>query len=151
MAMWPVFPFGTRQAIEDDAAETVRSGRWLALREATNNRLAVLGFVMFTFFLLFSFVGPLVHRTNQNVVSLVEANQPPSAAHPLGTDAHGLDVLGRLMEGGQTSLEIGLFAAVVAVLIGALWGAVAGMSKARIGHVVGLTTATKVQVCFSPK
>jgi ABC-type dipeptide/oligopeptide/nickel transport system permease subunit len=136
VAMRSVFPFGMRQATEDGGAETVRSGRWLALRESTSNRLAVIGFAMLVFFLLFSFVGPLVYDTNQNVINLVDANQPPSGAHPLGTDANGLDQLGRLMKGGQTSLEIGLLAAVVAVTVGALWGAVAGLANGVVDSIM---------------
>jgi peptide/nickel transport system permease protein len=98
--------------------------------------LAVIGFAMLIFFLLFSFVGPLVYRTNQDVISLVDANQPPSAAHLLGTDANGFDQLGRLMKGGQTSLQIGLFAAVVAVTIGTLWGTVAALSNKTVDSIM---------------
>ena len=50
----------------------------------------------------------------------------PSGAHPLGCDNVGYDELGRLMVGGQTSLEVGFAAAIVAVLIGTLYGAFSG-------------------------
>jgi peptide/nickel transport system permease protein len=130
------FPFGRRRATEDSAGEPVLDGRPLPLRRATGNRLAVIGFAMLIFFLLFSFVGPLVYRTNQDVISLVDANQPPSAAHLLGTDANGFDQLGRLMKGGQTSLQIGLFAAVVAVTIGTLWGTVAALSNKTVDSIM---------------
>lgn len=129
-------PFGPRRATEDSAGEPALDGRLLPLRRATGNRLAVAGFAMLTFFLLFSFVGPLVYRTDQEVISLVDANQPPSAAHLLGTDANGFDQLGRLMKGGQTSLEIGLFAAVVAVTIGTLWGTVAALSTRTVDSIM---------------
>ena len=51
---------------------------------------------------------------------------PPGAGHPLGTDDVGYDQLGRLMVGGQTTLEVAFGAAAVAVLVGVVWGAVAG-------------------------
>ena len=50
----------------------------------------------------------------------------PEDAHPLGTDAVGYDVLGRLMLGGQSTLEVGLAAALLATFVGTSWGAVAG-------------------------
>ena len=50
----------------------------------------------------------------------------PRAGRPLGTDVNGYDVLGRLMVGGQISLEVGLAAAVLATCLGTLWGAIAG-------------------------
>jgi len=52
--------------------------------------------------------------------------QPPSRAHPFGTDSIGRDILARTIYGGQISLSIGLFAAIVEVLVGVLIGSVAG-------------------------
>ncbi|HTW99676.1 MAG TPA: ABC transporter permease, partial [Acidimicrobiales bacterium] len=54
------------------------------------------------------------------------ANLAPSSQHPLGTDPTGYDVLGRLMLGGQSTLEVGFAAALLASLWGAAWGAIAG-------------------------
>jgi len=75
---------------------------------------------------LFSFLGPLVYHTNQVTVRLNLASLPPGSGHPLGTDASGYDVLGRLMLGGQSSLELGLGVAVATAVFGTLYGAVAG-------------------------
>jgi peptide/nickel transport system permease protein len=52
--------------------------------------------------------------------------QPPSGAHPFGTDTIGRDILARTIYGGQISLTIGLFAAIVEVGVGVLVGSVAG-------------------------
>lgn len=90
------------------------------------HRLAVVGVALVIFMVLFSFVGPLIYRTNQVTTNLTEVTLPPSGAHLLGTDADGYDVLGRLMLGGQSSLEVGLAAAFLASLLGTVWGAVAG-------------------------
>jgi len=59
-------------------------------------------------------------------VHLSQENLSPRAGHPLGTDDVGHDVLGRLMYGGQVSLEVGIAAGVMATVTGMLWGAVAG-------------------------
>jgi peptide/nickel transport system permease protein len=98
----------------------------LALSVFVENRLAIVGLAIIVFMLLFSFVGPLLYHTNQTDANLAIASLPPSGAHPLGTTDTGFDVLGRLMVGGQTSLEIGLAAAFIATTVGALWGATAG-------------------------
>jgi peptide/nickel transport system permease protein len=83
-----------------------------------------LGIVVFMF--LFCFVGPLIYHTDQINTDIANLTQPPGAGHPLGTDNVGYDVLGRLMVGGRTSLEIGIIAAVIATTFGVLWGAIAG-------------------------
>jgi peptide/nickel transport system permease protein len=83
-----------------------------------------LGIVVFV--VLFSFAGPLLYRTDQVHTSIESATLVPSGAHLLGTDEVGYDVLGRLMLGGQTSLEVAIAAAIIATSFGVLWGAIAG-------------------------
>jgi ABC-type dipeptide/oligopeptide/nickel transport system permease subunit len=128
----PPPPLDAQQAVplgpEGGNIGAVQSGWRLALREFMTNRLAVVGFAMIVFFVLFCFVGPLIYHTNQIDTNLISANQAPSGAHLLGTDTDGFDELGRIMKGGQAALEIGFFAAVVAIVIGALWGAVSGLA-----------------------
>ncbi len=55
-----------------------------------------------------------------------DAYSPPSAAHPLGTDKNGMDVLTRLMYGGRVSLVIGFVVVLLSGLLGVLLGGVAG-------------------------
>lgn len=90
------------------------------------HKMAVVGLGFLVFIVLFCFVGPLLYHTNQVGSNIIEAAQPPGSRHLLGTDQSGFDILGRLMVGGQTSLEVGLGAAVLGALFGILWGATAG-------------------------
>ncbi len=92
----------------------------------SENRLALAGLGVLVFMVLFCFVGPLIYHTNQVNTNLDDVLCHPSAAHPLGCDNVGYDVLGRLMIGGQTSLEVGVSAAIVSVLFGTLYGAISG-------------------------
>jgi oligopeptide transport system permease protein len=64
---------------------------------------------------------------------------PPSLAHWLGTDTFGRDMLTRIMYGGRVSLAVGFIATSVALLIGVLWGAVAG-------YVGGKTDAVMMRI-----
>jgi peptide/nickel transport system permease protein len=90
------------------------------------NRLALVSLGLLVFIVLFCFIGPLIYHTDQVHTNLTDSLCPPSAQHPLGCDNLGYDQLGRLMVGGQTSLEVGFSAAIVAVLIGTLYGAFSG-------------------------
>ena len=87
---------------------------------------AMVGLVIVVLLVLFSFIGPLVYHTNQVTTNLAQANLAPSSGRPLGTSNVGYDILGRLMAGGQSALEVGVGAAIVAILIGTWWGALAG-------------------------
>ncbi|MCL6092101.1 MAG: ABC transporter permease [Actinobacteria bacterium] len=98
----------------------------LVLRTFTKNKLAVAGVAIVVFMVLFCFVGPLIYHTDQTYTNILNSNDPPSGVHLLGTDNNGYDILGRLMVGGQSSIEIGLAVAVVATCFGVVYGAVAG-------------------------
>jgi peptide/nickel transport system permease protein len=77
--------------------------------------------------------GP--HRTQVEA-----ALSPPSAAHPLGTDELGRDVLARMIHGARASLQVGLGAVLLYVLIGVLLGAAAGFYGGRVDMVVSRVT-----------
>ncbi len=110
----------------DDGLTSGQSS-WRSMIEVfTANRLAVLGFGIIVFFILFCWIGPIFYHTNQVQTALLSANQGPSLSHLLGTDNVGYDTLGRLMEGGQTSLIVGVAAAFLGTTFGVIWGAVAG-------------------------
>lgn len=107
-------------------------GRSPFLDEFLHSKRAMGGCVAVVLLILFCFVGPLIYRTNQTAVNLGLSNLPPGPGHPLGTDEYGIDILGRLMVGGQSSLELGFSVAIASTVIGALYGAIAGM----VGGVV---------------
>jgi peptide/nickel transport system permease protein len=90
------------------------------------NKLALVGVILIVLIIGFCFLGPVFYHTNQVASNLSIANDAPGPGHPLGTDNVGYDELGRLMKGGQSSLEIGFAAAILAGLFGVLWGAVSG-------------------------
>jgi peptide/nickel transport system permease protein len=129
-------PLGGTHAPEGGEVGAVQSGWRLALREFLKNRLAVVGVGILLFFVIFCFLGPYVYHANLLDVSLLDAHDPPGAGHPLGADTNGFDVLGELMKGGQAALEIGFFAAFVAITIGALVGAVAGLAGGIVDTVL---------------
>ncbi len=57
---------------------------------------------------------------------LIDIYAAPSKAHPVGTDANGMDLLARLMYGGRISLLIGFVVVFIEVFIGMVIGGVAG-------------------------
>jgi peptide/nickel transport system permease protein len=92
------------------------------------NKLALAGLSFVVFILLFCFVGPHIYVTNQTNTDLSTYLCTPSGSHLLGCNDLGYDELGRLMAGGQTSLEVGIAAALVSVLVGTLYGAISGFA-----------------------
>jgi ABC-type dipeptide/oligopeptide/nickel transport system permease subunit len=120
-------PLDITRAPEGGEIGPIQSGWRLALREFAQNRLAVVGLAILAFFVLFSFVGPLLYHGNYLTSDLLSTNLAPGGGHPLGTSNQGYDELALIMNGGQAALEVGFFAAAIAITIGALWGAVSGL------------------------
>ena len=121
-------PSETPEAIEQ-ALEAGPASRGLLRRGwevFAENKLALASLAMLVFIVLFCFVGPIFYHTDQVHTNLTNTLCPPSGSHPLGCDNLGYDQLGRLMVGGQTSLEVGFSAAIVAVFVGTLYGAFSG-------------------------
>ncbi len=61
-----------------------------------------------------------------------EQFRPPSLRHWFGTDVHGRDLFSRVLYGAQLSLMVGLVGAAVSLVIGVLWGALAGYAGGRV-------------------
>ncbi|HXW44515.1 MAG TPA: ABC transporter permease [Streptosporangiaceae bacterium] len=108
------------------AQQDVASGFRRLIATARSMPLATVGLAILVATAVFCFIGPVLYHTDQVHVFLSQANLAPGAGHPLGTDGDGNDELGRLMVGGQVSLEVGAAAGVLAAILGSLWGAISG-------------------------
>jgi oligopeptide transport system permease protein len=111
-----------------------------AFKRLRKNRAAVLGGMVVTAMVLACFAGPIVLRAtwgyDYETQNLAFGAQPPSLAHPFGTDFFGRDLLTRVLFGGQVSLSVGLLAALVAASVGTLFGAVSGYLGGRADSVM---------------
>jgi len=65
-----------------------------------------------------------------------EQFQPPGSRHWFGTDVHGRDLMSRVLSGAQISLLVGLVGAGVSLVLGVLWGAVAGYAGGRLDSLM---------------
>jgi ABC-type dipeptide/oligopeptide/nickel transport system permease subunit len=129
-------PFNITHAPEGGEIGPIQSGWRLMLREFAQHRLAVTGAAILLFFVLFSFVGPVFYHGSYLTSNLQSTNLSPRVGHPLGTSNEGYDELALLMKGGQAALEIGFFSAALAIVIGAVWGAVSGLSGGLVDAVL---------------
>ncbi|HEX6448328.1 MAG TPA: ABC transporter permease [Trebonia sp.] len=145
--MASILPQVQEPAAAPDGGEIgpVQSGWRLAVREFMQNKLAVTGIAILVFFVLFCFLGPVFYHGDILVSNLLNTNAPPQAGNPLGTNDQGFDELALIMTGGQAALEVGFFSALIAIVIGTLWGAIAGL----IGGFVDATMMRVVDIFLS--
>jgi ABC-type dipeptide/oligopeptide/nickel transport system permease subunit len=95
------------------------------------NRPAFFSLWLLLGLVLFVLIYPLVSSFRPEQISDAQF-QPPGARHWLGTDVHGRDLLVRLCYGAQISLAVGIVGANVCLVIGVLWGSIAGWKGGRV-------------------
>lgn len=115
------------------AARLRRGGEiWRRFRR---NRLAVIGLVLLAIVLLLAALAPIMAPAGPFTMSGPRL-QAPSAAHLLGTDNLGRDILSGVMHGAQTSVLAGCLSTLIAVVIGVVVGAVAGYYGGRVDDLL---------------
>lgn len=103
------------------------------------------GISVILFFTITSFFGKYFIPINPSVQHLSAAFQPPSWSHPFGTDYLGRDVFARTLEGGSVSIEVGVAAGLLTVVIGGL----VGIFSAYYGYKVDITIQRVVDIILS--
>jgi peptide/nickel transport system permease protein len=125
-----------------DAAAAFRPPRnqwWDVWDQFKTHKGALLGMIVFTFIVLFCFVGPWLWIHDATYINIRSRNQGMSWTHPFGTDQLGRDILARLMKGGQVSIAVGMTAMALSVLLGTLVGVLAGYFRAVDGLLMRMT------------
>ena len=97
-----------------------------SLRKLMNNRLAVVGLILFSIILFTAVFAPLITSADPMKINLRNMSQPPSWEHWFGTDKTGRDVLARVLYGGRVSILVGLGSGIISAIIGVLIGAYTG-------------------------
>lgn len=106
---------------------------WQRLRR---NRLALFGLGVILLLSTVSLLTPWLAPYEYEAQDLALGASPPSLQHWFGTDIFGRDLLTRVMYGGRMSLLVGFVATGVALVIGVLWGTVAGYIGGRVDAVM---------------
>jgi peptide/nickel transport system permease protein len=122
-------------------APTTRANdvRRRAIRAFTRNHGAVISLIVLTLLMGAALFAPLLSSYDPAKISVMKRLQDPSAAHWLGTDEVGRDVLTRLLSGGRVALLGGMVSATLAVVIG-------GAGGGRAGHFRGALDAVLMRV-----
>ncbi len=113
------------------------------------NRLSLAGGVLALLFLLLAFIGPYIAPFNPTLVELPLRFLPPGAGgHLLGTDELGRDILSRLLAGDRYALEVAVLVLGIALFLGFLVGAAAGLGSRWLDDT--LMRVTDMFLAFPP-
>ncbi len=105
----------------------VARSQWrLAFERFSAHRPALAGVIVLTALSVLCATASLISPYDPDKTQLLAIYEPPSLAHPFGTDDLGRDLATRILYGGRVSLTIGLLAVTVAITMGTLVGVAAG-------------------------
>ena len=119
--------------VEAEEGASLWNDAWLRLKK---NRAAVTGGVVLVVMVVLVLLTPWIAPYSYEAQNLDLGATPPSAAHWLGTDIFGRDLLTQILYGGRISLAVGFIATAVALVIGVTWGAVAGYVGGRVDELM---------------
>jgi oligopeptide transport system permease protein len=124
---------GSLPSKEQASGSSLWQDAWIKLRK---NHLALFGLGVLIVLIISSLLTPWIAPYSYEAQNLDLGATAPSVSHWLGTDIFGRDMLTRIMYGGRVSLMVGFIATAVALIIGILWGAVAGFFGGKIDAVM---------------
>ena len=100
------------------------------------NKLALIGLCFLALMAICSILIPILSKYTYDGQDMANTFAGPSMEHFLGTDRFGRDVLVRIMYGGRISLSVGFSAAIISLLVGVTYGAVAGYIGGKVDMVM---------------
>ena len=96
------------------------------------NPLTLAGILIIGALVGIALVASLIAPADPTRTNLEIRFDPPTRAHPFGTDQLGRDILSRVIYGTRVSLRIAILAAVIATTIGAPLGIISGYFRGRV-------------------
>jgi peptide/nickel transport system permease protein len=106
------------------------------LRLFVRNRMALMGAVLVALVVLTAAAGPVLVGEDPLAMDLGVRLQAPSAAHVLGTDQFGRDLLSRIVHGARISVKVGLVSVLLGLVVGLPLGAFSGWVRGAVDLVV---------------
>lgn len=106
---------------------------WRRLRM---NKVAMVSMIFIVVLILCAIFVPMMTNNDYFTTNLAGKNQKPSAEHWFGTDDLGRDIFVRIWHGARISLEVGIFAALIDLIIGVIWGGIAGFYGGKVDEVM---------------
>lgn len=111
-----------------------------------SNRLALFGAIIVIAMAIIALFAPFIATYDPNEINLNDALFGPSSRHLLGTDSLGRDLFSRMCYGARISLSVGFVAVGIAVLIGIIFGSIAGYYGGKIDSVI--SRFIDIMLCF---
>ena len=107
-----------------------------ALLRLTTNKLSLFSLIYIFILVFVALITPFIAPYDYAYQDLELGASPPSPDHLLGTDTLGRDLLTRMMYGSRISLMVGFLATSVALIIGVIWGTIAGFSGGKTDAIM---------------
>ncbi len=119
-----------------------------AWKKMKRNKSALVGMIIVLFFAVLAIAAPILPIADPVATSWSAIRKAPSAAHWLGTDDLGRDILSRMIYGARASLMAGVVSVMIAVVIGVPFGLISGYFGGWVDMVISRITEALLAMPF---
>lgn len=107
-----------------------------ARRRLKQNKVAMIALVLLIIIAIMTVIGPHMAKFDFAAIDAKARNVRPNAEHWFGTDSVGRDLFARIWVGGRVSIIIGIVGAIIDILIGLVYGGVAGYFGGVVDNIM---------------
>ncbi len=112
------------------------SQREILIKTFKSNKTSVVGLFMAFAVVVIALLSPWISPYDPIAQDMNIQHDPPSWAHPFGTDSYGRDQLSRILWGSRVSLVVGILSVLFAMAVGIPLGMVGGYKGGRVDSLV---------------
>jgi len=112
------------------------SQREILIKTFKSNKTSVVGLFMAFAVVVIALLSPWISPYDPIAQDMNIQHDPPSWAHPFGTDSYGSDQLSRILWGSRVSLVVGILSVLFAMAVGIPLGMVGGYKGGRVDSLV---------------
>ena len=116
-----------------------KKGQWSEVwRRLRKNKMAMLGLTIISILVLLALFADVIADYDEVAIKMNTSIrlQGPSKDHILGTDELGRDIFARIIHGARVSLQVGIIAVGIAIVIGGTLGAIAGFYGGKFDNII---------------
>src|SRR5690625_3542748 len=132
-------PIPDPDSIKIDETQQKKASRlWVdALLRIIKSKTSFIGLCIIVILIITALLAPMIATHSPTDQSIVDRYQSPSSEHYLGTDELGRDIFSRIVYGTRISIQIGVIAVGISMIVGVLLGATAGYFGKWVDQEIG--------------
>ncbi|WP_201777910.1 nickel transporter permease [Ornithinibacillus contaminans] len=133
----PLQPIPSSDMTTEEILPSKSRNLWVdAIHRLVKSKTSVVGLVIILILIITALIAPLIATHNPIAQDIPNRYQPPTGENWLGTDELGRDIFSRIVYGTRISIQIGVIAVGISMIVGVTLGAIAGYFGRWVDQII---------------